>query len=190
MMRLTKWRKTKNHPSAAQHGESLTKVAPLQLGSFSNDAVMSIPRTEITQGPLLLPQDGIQTPLQVPRDALQPNTTSNPSQLNTRNTGLFLLNPFALPTSTDIPSTSITYPVDIVAVHGIAGSAYSTWTHKNGSLWLRDFLPAQFPGARIFSYGYAADVLFSDEKGNIGTFASTLLEKLLRERDTVEVSLF
>src|SRR5271154_6866626 len=45
------------------------------------------------------------------------------------------------------------YLLDIVAVHGITGDAYDTWTHKNGKLWLRDFVPEDFPGARVFSFG-------------------------------------
>ena len=70
----------------------------------------------------------------------------------------------------------------------ITGSAFSTGEAKNGAFWLHDFLPDQFPGARIFSYGYPADVFFSKETGDIGTFARTLLDKLSRERDGIEVS--
>src|SRR5438034_11849508 len=35
---------------------------------------------------------------------------------------------------------------DIVAIHGINGHAYKTWTHENGAFWLQDFLPEQIPG--------------------------------------------
>jgi hypothetical protein len=73
-------------------------------------------------------------------------------------------------------------PIDIVAVHGIMGDAYTTWAHSNGHFWLRDSLPEEVPGARIFSYGYPANVFFSLEKGRIDDHACTLLEDLLDAR--------
>jgi hypothetical protein len=112
-----------------------------------------------------------------------PSTTAQPTE---QKWGLFLLNPKAHPN--DSHQIENTYPIDIVAVHGITGSAFSSWTSKNETFWLRDFLPNEFPGARIFSYGYPADVFFSKERGDIGTFARTLLQKLCRERDGIEVS--
>ncbi|KAH0536065.1 hypothetical protein FGG08_007031 [Glutinoglossum americanum] len=51
------------------------------------------------------------------------------------------------------------YLLDIIAVHGITGDAYCTWTHENGKLWLRDFVPEDIPGARVFSFGYDAEAL-------------------------------
>lgn len=68
-----------------------------------------------------------------------------------------------------------TYPIDIVAIHGITGDAYNTWTHDNGKLWLSDFLNDDLPGARIFSYGYDASVFFSFSEGGYDQFARTLL---------------
>ncbi|KAI0543731.1 hypothetical protein F4679DRAFT_577412 [Xylaria curta] len=50
--------------------------------------------------------------------------------------------------------------VDIVAVHGLNGKAYKTWT-DSGKLWLADFLPLDIPRARIFTYGYNSAVAFS-----------------------------
>jgi hypothetical protein len=81
-----------------------------------------------------------------------------------------------------------TFPIDVVAVHGITGDAYSTWKHKNGFFWLRDSLPKEFPEARIYSYGYPADVLCSKGTGGFEDYARTLLEGLHRERRTIEVS--
>lgn len=92
--------------------------------------------------------------------------------------GLFLLNPEPTPPREGKPS----YKLDIVALHGIKGHAYNTWTDKNGNLWLRDQLPDELPGARIFSYGYDATVVFSRATGGIEEFATTLLGHLLRER--------
>lgn len=75
-----------------------------------------------------------------------------------------------------------TYPLDIVAVHGINGDAYNTWMHDNETMWLQDFLPTEFPGSRVFTFGYDADVFFSLGTGNLKQFAGTLLEKLKSER--------
>ncbi|KAH8151561.1 uncharacterized protein LAJ45_04182 [Morchella importuna] len=53
--------------------------------------------------------------------------------------------------------------VDIIAVHGLHGDAYKTWTAKpekaGGAevMWLRDLLPTEIPNARILAYGYDSD---------------------------------
>lgn len=72
--------------------------------------------------------------------------------------------------------------VDIVAIHGITGDAYKTWEHESGTSWLKDFLPIDFPGSRVFSYGYDADVFFSLGTGDLETFARTMLQHLKQMR--------
>lgn len=101
--------------------------------------------------------------------------------------GLFTMSPD--PQSISIterdPATGVmpkTYSMDIVAVHGLTGDAYKTWTHENGKLWLRDFLSEDLRGARIFSFGYDASVLFTKARGNIETFADALLALLEQAR--------
>src|SRR5277367_2444211 len=94
--------------------------------------------------------------------------------------GLLPLNPDDL--NADAVPPADTYTMDIVAIHGITGDAFSTWTHKNGTNWLKDYLPTAFPGARIFTFGYSADVLWTRSTGNINTFARALLNGLVRER--------
>ncbi|KFZ03761.1 hypothetical protein V502_10684 [Pseudogymnoascus sp. VKM F-4520 (FW-2644)] len=72
---------------------------------------------------------------------------------------------------------------DIIAIHGINGDAYRTWTDAStGKLWLRDFLPGQVPGARIFSFGYPSEVAFTKSKGDIKDFARSLLASLKAAR--------
>ena len=77
--------------------------------------------------------------------------------------------------------------IDIVAVHGLGGGSYKTWTHKNGKLWLRDFLPADLPGARIFTYGYNSTFVFSRETGTLRDYARDLLENIRSERTLLHV---
>lgn len=67
---------------------------------------------------------------------------------------------------------------DIIAVHGIDGNAWKTWEHSNGKLWLKDFLPKHVPGARIYSFGYRAEVAFTRGRGDLKGFARSLLEGL------------
>ncbi|KAL8748150.1 MAG: hypothetical protein Q9190_000045 [Brigantiaea leucoxantha] len=72
--------------------------------------------------------------------------------------------------------------VDVVAVHGLQGDPFKTWKHENGKLWLRDFLPADVPFARIMSYGYESTVAFSSSVANIEDIALDLLNRLVHER--------
>jgi len=78
--------------------------------------------------------------------------------------------------------------VDIIAVHGLNGGAYSTWTHpQNGMMWLRDLLPQELPGARVYSFGYASKVFSLDTSG-FEDFARELVEGIRAQRGTASVS--
>ena len=69
----------------------------------------------------------------------------------------------------------------IVAVHGLGGHPYKTWT-EGRRLWLRDFLPKAVPEARVFTFGYDSRIAFGGTASRIDEFASTLLERLLQKR--------
>ena len=72
---------------------------------------------------------------------------------------------------------------DIVAIHGITGDYIRTWTHPQGALWLRDFLPKNLSvPTRVFSFGYDAQVKFSVSKAKLEDFARSLLQALNRAR--------
>lgn len=80
------------------------------------------------------------------------------------------------------------FPVDIIALHGLGGTPHKTWTHttkntptgeEKGVFWLKDFLPLEFPGCRVFTYGYNAKIYFSRGTGQIESFARTLLELVM-----------
>jgi hypothetical protein len=47
-----------------------------------------------------------------------------------------------------------------VLVHGLTGNRENTWTEKKGKiLWAERLLPTDLPQARIFTFGYDADVV-------------------------------
>jgi hypothetical protein len=103
--------------------------------------------------------------------------------------GLISLNPHAVDGAAIEPARK-RYHIDIVAVHGLGGDAYKTWTHENGKLWLRDFVPDELPGARIFSYGYNSAFVFSRETGTLRDYARGLLENIRLVRMSPGVSVF
>ena len=75
------------------------------------------------------------------------------------------------------------FDVDIVAIHGLNGDAYTTWEHENGTLWLRDLLPNSIPGSRIFTYGYPSQVFVSNSIARVRDYSLRLLSSLNSARD-------
>lgn len=69
--------------------------------------------------------------------------------------------------------------VDVVAIHGLNGDAYTTWEHENGTLWLKDLLPQVLPGARIFTYGYLSQLFFNKSVASLRDYAQRLLNSLM-----------
>jgi hypothetical protein len=124
----------------------------------------------------------VELPSLLPLKHLLPK--SSPTPENEDRKGLIHLNK-----DVPLPDTNSegTFPIDIIAIHGINGGAYSTWTHSNGLFWLGDFLTEEFPGARIYSFAYAAKVFLSLDTSDFEAFARGLLEGILAERKTAEV---
>lgn len=74
------------------------------------------------------------------------------------------------------PLGSERFPVDIIAVHGLGGDAYKTWTHQStGKLWLRDFLPSYLPGCRVYTFGYPSKVDDVDMCAGVQEYGRKLL---------------
>ncbi len=70
---------------------------------------------------------------------------------------------------------------DIVAVHGLEGHPYATWTHPNNHLWLRDSLPDHLPNTRVMTFGYDAAV-FTKSVADVRATARALLSELNTRR--------
>ncbi|KAK4161622.1 hypothetical protein QBC43DRAFT_174678, partial [Cladorrhinum sp. PSN259] len=90
--------------------------------------------------------------------------------------------------------------VDIVLIHGVNGDPIKTWECKNDSkskdtldlpdtiLWPRDLLPRRFPRARVFTFGYNADIYQNNSLAGIRDLAKTLLSYLALERRDADSS--
>ena len=89
----------------------------------------------------------------------------------------------------ELSNQDIAKTVDVVAIHGLQGDAYQTWTYDdNGALWLRDFLPANLPFARITTFGYDSTIAFSNSVAKIDDIALYLLNRLsgMRKRSATD----
>lgn len=78
------------------------------------------------------------------------------------------------------------YLGSIIAVHGLSGNWRQTWTHDNGRFWLAQFLPVQFPNARVMAYGYNANIFLSKAVTDIKQEAEILLRYLENNRQRPE----
>lgn len=106
-----------------------------------------------------------------------PTLTSTELPPPPKKLGLVLLSPELVDDQIDPLSP------DIIAIHGIGGDLCGTWTHERGAFWLRDFLPKDIKGARVFSFGYAAEIALTKSRAKLDDFARSLLNKLRVERD-------
>jgi hypothetical protein len=146
------------------------------LRSRSRTSISSPSHAELPPSHAEPPEEArnqISTPGSFPEEAsASSETLERPDRL-----GLFLLNPNpSRPKEGDVA-----YRIDVVALHGITGDAYNTWT-KEKCFWLRDILPDALPGARIFSYGYDARVILSKSVANLDAYSLSLLQALKHVR--------
>ncbi|KAH9877542.1 hypothetical protein IAQ61_002909 [Plenodomus lingam] len=110
-----------------------------------------------------------------PPPQLDSSPAPAPDNAREKTYGLFLLSGNDLP---DDSKEEDAIGVDIVAIHGLNGDAYTTWQHENGTLWLRDLLPNSLPGSRVFTYGYPSELLWSSSVATLRHYSGNLLNSL------------
>ncbi|KFA79428.1 hypothetical protein S40288_09881 [Stachybotrys chartarum IBT 40288] len=110
-----------------------------------------------------------------PAEPDQPSTTQK--------YGLF---EFELHQSQPKPPGPEQFPVDIIAIHGLSGDAYKTWTHPvTKKLWLRDFIPEFLPGCRVYTFGYPSKLKDVDTQARVQEFG----RKLIVDRASAELGI-
>ena len=71
--------------------------------------------------------------------------------------------------------------IDIVAVHGLGGHPFKSWTSNEKSkkcFWLEDDLLKDLPGARLFTFGYKSHPIFSRSIETMADHARELIDDL------------
>lgn len=77
----------------------------------------------------------------------------------------------------------------MIAIHGLAGDPFTTWTHVKGQpMLLRDLLPLVIPNVRVMTYGYNASFLNYTAKQDFRSIAARLLTELTDLRSGERVS--
>ncbi|KAM0456633.1 hypothetical protein ACHAO4_003663 [Trichoderma viride] len=117
---------------------------------------------------------------------------ASPSQSHEDEEGANLgIRPFPLRADLPPPEKSgAVRHVDIIAVHGLGGNWLKTWRADDGAIWLRDRVPQLLAEkkiqARVLSYGYNADVIFTNTINTIDIVAGDLLSQVYSVRTTDE----
>ncbi|KAH6673367.1 hypothetical protein B0J14DRAFT_540799 [Halenospora varia] len=88
--------------------------------------------------------------------------------------------------SSDRASSTSRTDFDIVAVHGLFGQGFDSWTGGKEQIWLKDMLPRKLPDARImaFAYDHNSTTRKSFSASSISEIALDLLDSLGSKRTT------
>lgn len=113
-----------------------------------------------------------------------PSTSGSPAVRTTSIQSLFPRNNIYGLRDLYIPAKAL---VDIIFLHGLTGRADKSFLHEEtGIYWPFDLLPKDIPDARIFSFGYDADVTHlgfgSVGQNTLQNHAQNLLHDLARKR--------
>ena len=83
----------------------------------------------------------------------------------------------------------------MIAITGLGGHAFGSWRSRISTerpndrpMWLRDFLPREFPNARIMTYGYDSS-LKEPNNANITDYRRSFVQSLQNYRRHCPVSL-
>ena len=83
----------------------------------------------------------------------------------------------------------------VIAITGLGGHAFGSWRSRASTecpidrpMWLRDFLPREFPNARVMTYGYDSS-LKEPSGANITDYRRGFVQCLRNYRRQCQVSL-
>ena len=74
--------------------------------------------------------------------------------------------------------------LSIIAVHGLGPKYPATWT-KDDTMWLKDFLPDDFPYARILVFVGPSRALENSDFADLRALGGSLLRSIVRERNNL-----
>ncbi len=75
------------------------------------------------------------------------------------------------------------------AVTGLGGHAFGSFRERGGKhMWLRDSLPKDVKGLRVFTYGYDTTIVNSNSFQDLEALASTFRRNILAVRRQLPVS--
>lgn len=91
--------------------------------------------------------------------------------------------PLGLIEFTNSKESAVEFIADICFVYGLEGGRETTWT-SNNICWPKHLLPKNIPNARVFSFGYAADVASFGKvsQNNVEQHANDLAGELIQLR--------
>jgi hypothetical protein len=78
--------------------------------------------------------------------------------------------------------------IDIVAVHDLHIPGDTPWVVEDGSIWLRDFVPKDIRGARVFAFDWESSDFLPGKWDEFAHITKRLLDELKRVRDQVPES--
>ncbi|KAI5817799.1 hypothetical protein BZA77DRAFT_244435 [Pyronema omphalodes] len=79
---------------------------------------------------------------------------------------------------------------DIIAVTGLSAHAFGSWKSPDQAdrMWLRDFLPLEFPDIRAFTWGYYSSIRNNESTTSITDISRKFLEDIKQVREQEAVS--
>ncbi|KAF8533057.1 hypothetical protein BDD12DRAFT_763168, partial [Trichophaea hybrida] len=76
----------------------------------------------------------------------------------------------------------------VVAVTGLAGHAFGSWTSdETQQMWLKDFLPQDIPNIRVMVYGYDSNLTgVSTDNTRLMDYRRNFIQQLQNSRSSAE----
>ena len=74
--------------------------------------------------------------------------------------------------------------LSVIAVHGLGPKYPEAWT-KDDTMWLKDFLPDDFPHARILAYVDRSEGFKNTDFIDLRALGGSLLRSLVRDRENL-----